>query len=211
MVDSDCVAFLDDDDYWLPSKLESALACFGRHPEAGMVMHRAAFPGGRDTSAGHCRLLADPVRRMLHAQPPHVDSVVIRREVHDRVRFDESFQAAEDLDYMVRVAAETPVAELERVLAVHAAVERKETAISMERRIEARFRFREKHRTLFDREAEAFFELRLGHICRRAGQRRNAARAFGRAIRLRPTWRLPWKGLASLGLPSSALRVIARR
>jgi hypothetical protein len=147
---------------------------------------------------------------MLVQQPPHVDCVLVRREVHDRVRFDETFEAAADLDYMLRVAMITPIVELDLVLAVHGASTERLSAISVERRIAGRKRFREKHSALFDDEAAAFYDLRLGRLLLREGRRGEAAIAFIRSLRRRPASKLAWKGLGTVVLGSALVSRIAR-
>jgi glycosyltransferase involved in cell wall biosynthesis len=213
LMPSEYVGFLDDDDRWLPGKLRACIECLREHPPAGMVIHRmSAGPQTGEVADRGCRIVADPVRRMLTRQPPHVDAVLVRRAVHDRVRFDEDFEAAEDLDYMLRTAMAAPVVQLDRVLGVHGPPAARVSAISLEKRIAGRIRFREKHSPLFrDREIEAFYELRLGHLYRRAAQRRAALSSFLRSLRLRPTSPLPWKGLASLAIPRSLLSAWLRR
>ncbi|HEX6207422.1 MAG TPA: glycosyltransferase family 2 protein [Actinomycetota bacterium] len=212
-VSSRFVAFLDDDDRWLPTKLEECLAGFRAHPQAGMVFHRmGSFRSPADRGRPIYRLVQEPVKRMLTRQPPHVDAVLIRRAVHDAVRFDEAFPAAADLDYMLRVAMEADVLELNRLLAVHGPISERVSAIALERRIAGRERFREKHSELFeDPEVRAFHELRLGHLHSRAGERMRAASAFVRALRIRPTWSLPWKGLLGLPVPRGLLARLLER
>jgi len=212
LIRSEFVGFLDDDDRWLPGKLRETLAYFERFPSVGMVIHRMG-PSNSPDGTGECRVVADPVRRMLTRQPPHVDAVLVRRSVHDQVRFDEEFPAAADLDYMLRAAMVAGVAELDRVLGVHGPSGSGMTAIALEKRIAGRLRFREKHAELFrDREARAFYELRLGHLYRRAGSRGRSLAAFLRSLWIRPASPLPWKGLVSLGIPRRLLgRLNARR
>ena len=197
------LAFLDDDDRYLPGKLSACLECLSRHPEAGAVVHRTVPHGSTATSTGRCAPVPDPVRRMLTRQPPHVDSVVVEREVHERVEFDESFPAAADLDYMLRLAQAAVFVELDRVLAVHGLYPDRVSEVALQARIAGRRHFRAKHEGLFrDPEVLAFYELRMGHLQRRAGHRRESLAAFGRALRHRPIWAAGWKGLATVFLPA---------
>jgi glycosyltransferase involved in cell wall biosynthesis len=194
--DAPFVAFLDDDDWWLPGKLAATLQCLHEHPSAGTVEHRAAWAGEPiSATGGACELLDDPVRRMLVRQPPHVDCVVVRRSVHDAVRFDEGFAASADLDYMLRLAIAAPVVRIDRVLAVHG-VGGPPSDVSRRARIDGRLRFRAKHESLFaDRQVNAFFELRLGHQYRRAGRRWRACRCFAAACTSR---HVAWHGVKGL-------------
>ncbi|MGH8936861.1 MAG: glycosyltransferase [Acidimicrobiia bacterium] len=200
------IAFLDDDDRWLQDKVSRVLACFERNPEAGAVFHRTVPDGHPIAGDGSCRLLDDPVRRMLTEQPPHLDSVVVRREVHERVEFDEGFRAAEDLDYMLRVSETTPMVELDLVLAILGRGAERFSEIKLDDRIAARERFRAKHARRFeDSEVRAFYYVRLGHLYRRSGRRTEALAAFLRALRAKPSSARPWKGLVILLLPKKWL------
>lgn len=195
---SSVVAFLDDDDTWRGGKLAACLECLHRHPEAGMIYH---LMGGKEGRAdGACRPLVDQIRAMLVRQPPHLDSVVIRRSVHEAVRFDETFPAAADLDYLLRVAETTSVIELAQVLADHGTDD--ESEIGIRKRIAGRLRFSDKHGRYFsDPQVAAFHYARLGHLYRRDGQRLEAAKSFGRALRQRPGLALAWRGLVMLLRP----------
>lgn len=208
--DSDLIAFLDDDDRWLPQKLVRCLEALARHPEAGLVAHAASFSDPPEAGPARLLRLEDPVRRMLTRQPPHLSGVVVRREVHEQVRFDESFPAAEDLDYLLRIAEVAPVVELDAVLTVLGRTGNS-SMIGYQQRIDGRRRFHAKHRELFGRGAEAFHQLRLGHLHRRAGHRGHAAAAFARALRSRPTSVSAWKGLLSTTLPAALVERIAFR
>jgi hypothetical protein len=146
---------------------------------------------------------------MMNAQPPHLAGVVIRRAVHDRVRFDESFWASEDIDYLLRAAMEAPVVEIDKMLALHGPVGVNPSQLTLELRIESRRRLQAKHQHLFDRRARSFSDLRLGHLYRRSGHRAKALGAFARAALRRPLWASPWKGMVAASLPSRAVDRLA--
>jgi glycosyltransferase involved in cell wall biosynthesis len=189
------LAFLDDDDTWRPEKLVTCLSCFDLHPDAGMVYH--LMGDRKDNRDGVCRPVAEPIRRMLVRQPPHLDAVVVRREVHEAVRFDEGFEAAEDLDYLLRIAETSAVIELNRVLADHGVSHRSD--IGIPKRINGRLQFRQKHERYFsDRDVSAFHYVRLGHLHRLWGRRVTAAAYFARALRQRPRLAAGWKGVVRL-------------
>lgn len=200
------VAFLDDDDVWYPEKLARCLELFDRWPQAGMVVHRMRFAGQRVNATHRAHLHHPGPDRMLHRQPPHVDAVVLRREIHASVRFDASFPAAADLDYMLRVALRTPIAELDTVLGEHGPAEQRTSEIALDRRIAGRERFLRLHGEHFDKKARAFYWVRMGHLQRRAGLRLAGARCFVRATVQEPASLLAWKGLAMCALPSSVVR-----
>ena len=113
------VAFLDDDDRWLPAKLARQLAYFDDHPDVGVVGCHwvAAYPGGRPVA---------------FRDPQHVDDrdllwcnflggcspVMIRRAAvpPDELRFDPALRTCEDWDLWQRLAGHTAVAIMPEVL-----------------------------------------------------------------------------------------------
>jgi glycosyltransferase involved in cell wall biosynthesis len=209
-IDADLVAFLDDDDRWLPGKVQACLSAFNAYPDAALVFHRVAFDWGRHNDAPRVRVVPNPVDRMLHRQPPHIDGVVVPSQVHKSVQFDESFVAAEDLDYLLRLATSGRVVELSSVLAVLGTPAQFPSAISIASRIAGRRRFREKHAVLFDRKAKAYSDLRIGHQYRHLGRKGSAAGAFVLAMVRNPLWAAPWKGLLGLALSDRQVARIAR-
>jgi glycosyltransferase involved in cell wall biosynthesis len=209
-IDADLVAFLDDDDRWLPGKVQACLSAFNAYPDAALVFHQVAFDWGRHNGAPRMRVVPNPVGRMLHRQPPHIDGVVVPSQVHKSVRFDESFLAAEDLDYLLRLATSGRVVELSSVLAVLGTPAEFPSAISIASRIAGRRRFREKHAVLFDRKAKAYSDLRIGHQYRHLGSKGSAAGAFALAMVRKPLWAAPWKGLLGLALSDRQVARIAR-
>jgi glycosyltransferase involved in cell wall biosynthesis len=208
--DADLVAFLDDDDRWLPGKIHACLAAFNAHPDAALVFHRVAFDWGSTDAPQTIRVVRDPVSRMLHHQPPHIDGVVVPRHVHQSVRFDESFRAAAELDYLLRVAMCGPVIELGAVLAVHGAQARRQSAIGVASRIDGRKQFREKHARLFDRKAKAYSDLRLAHQYRHLGQPMTAVGYSLRSLLWDPWRASPWKALVGSVLSDRQVEQIAR-
>ncbi len=77
------VAFLDDDDTWLPRKLDAQMAVFAEHPETGLVGTAMLVDDGRTTherpvplsTVGHADLVRDRIAGL------HSSSFVFRRDV----------------------------------------------------------------------------------------------------------------------------------
>jgi glycosyltransferase involved in cell wall biosynthesis len=206
------IAFLDDDDRFLPNKLARCLGCLERSPEAVAVVHRSAYSPAPRTGSGEARLVHDPQRLMLHEQPPSPAGVVVRRDAHLQVLFDESFRGAEDLDYLIRLAGTGPFVVVDEVLSELGRGGEQMSAISLESRIEARILLGQKHAHLLDREARSFFFLRLGHLHRRAGHRSASLVAFAKSAWLRPARLSAWKGLVAAIAPHAFVdRVSAGR
>lgn len=202
------VAFLDDDDLWLPGKLEIVWRCLAEYPEADVVIHRTGFePSPVDRAEWW--MVDDPLARMLCTQPPHLDGVIVRRTLHAASPFDESLPGAADLDYLIRLAkAGARTVEIPLTLAVHG--KRGPSAVGLEDRIQGRLQLLSKHpEILSDPVAASFFYLRLGHQYRRAGQRARAVGSFVRSLRARRN-ASALKGLALTSLPMPLQRRVAR-
>lgn len=188
------LAFLDDDDVFLSSHLTSLVSAVLMHPEAGVVFGRrngrpAANGTERFSGKRTNRLILDPTRYLLENQAPHIDGVLVRRREHEKVLFDEQFRACEDLDYLLRLSLCTRFVAVDRLVAVPQRTEGPASEINLELRIEYRKRYREKHARLFDRKAEAFHRLRLGHLYLRKNERGRSRQLFFESMRHRPSLR----------------------
>jgi glycosyltransferase involved in cell wall biosynthesis len=203
------VAFLDDDDWYLPRKLERSLACLLAHPSAVGLFHRIAADPTDAVGSSRCELLTSPVTRMLVEQPPHVDTLLVRAEVHDRIELDEGYPAAADLDYCLRLAQAGPLVDLDEVLAGRG--DGAATLVGVERRIEGRKLFADRHRDVMKAHPGAveFHRVRLGSLYLRAGRRGAALVTTLRAAASRPANRSGWSGLAAAVLPGSAYAAVA--
>ena len=132
------VAFLDDDDLWLPDKLTVSVQALQEHPEAGVVFHRTGRPG-EDVAADNGQLVhSQPAQMFATRQTPHVDSVMIRRELLDEVRFSEDLPAAAEVDLFLRLAKISPFVELDATYALFHPSPDAPSRVSVEARIAAR-------------------------------------------------------------------------
>jgi glycosyltransferase involved in cell wall biosynthesis len=107
------IAFLDADDYWLPSKLERQIALLQDRPEVGFcsTATRVENPEGKELSQWNCPPLqaVSTLRTMfsrLSAIAGSASSVVVRRACQQQAGyFDESLRSLEDIDMWMRFAA----------------------------------------------------------------------------------------------------------
>jgi glycosyltransferase involved in cell wall biosynthesis len=91
------VAFLDDDDLWMPHKLRHHLQLFEQHPDAAIILGHTAFQG-LDPETGAWNRVAEP--HLLY----HLGAALCRREVFDRIgTFDPALRSSEDVDWFLRV------------------------------------------------------------------------------------------------------------
>lgn len=114
------VAFIDDDDEWLPAKLRRQLAIFERTPDVALV-HTGTFDVFPDASRRVRRPLPDA--NTYEANLWHdcicTSTVVVRREVFEAVGpFDESMRAMGDWDMWTRISAQHRISSIDEPLAV---------------------------------------------------------------------------------------------
>jgi glycosyltransferase involved in cell wall biosynthesis len=196
------VAFLDDDDLWLPQKLEASVDALLENPDAGVVFHATGRPGGAIDRGPGQHLHAHPAQMFATRQTPHVDSVVVRRSLFDDVRFSEDLPAAAEVDLFLRLARISPFVELDATYALFDPSPEAPSRVSVQARIVARRRLMADHPDVFaSREARAFGMMRLGHLYRRSGERGAAIRCFLNGIWLDPFLIAAWRGLFSSSLP----------
>ena len=201
------VAFLDDDDTWLPGKLRRCLEVLDTTEGVGVVAHRTVFDARQaDGARSDVRVVTDPLTRYGLQQTPHLDGVVVDARLAKEVGFDESLDAAQDVDFIIELARKSPFAIVDDALALRGH-DGEPSAIGLERRIVARTRLRVKHPDVLyhDGPSRSFYHVRLGHLYRRAGDRGSAVRHFFNAIRHDPGQGQAWRGVALSLLPASAV------
>lgn len=95
----DLIAFLDDDDYWKPNKTERQLKAIG---DCDMATCGQEFI---PVAGFNVRQATRVTREMLRQSNPICgpSGFLCRRELFERVRFDETLKYGEDWDFMLRV------------------------------------------------------------------------------------------------------------
>lgn len=198
----DLIAFLDDDDAWLPGKLDAQIAVFDEHPEVGLVGTAMQVDDGRTT---HERLApqsvithSDLVRDRIAGL--HSSSFVFRRTVLiDGIgMIDEQLPGAygEDYDVLLTASQIAPVRLVNRPL------------VSVRWSGESYFygrwaRYAEGLTYLLDkhpelrRDADAFARIgsQIGFALAAAGQRREARPWLRGSLRHAPLNLRAWLGL----------------
>jgi len=115
----DFIAFLDDDDVWLPGNIQPQLNVFKTHPEYGMV-HAQVILTNADRSPYGEPVPSGPLKSgwifdELLNYWPQLGCVVVRtsvvREIGD---FNPAYRAEEEWDWMLRIAERYQIGRIEQ-------------------------------------------------------------------------------------------------
>jgi glycosyltransferase involved in cell wall biosynthesis len=104
------IAFLDDDDLWLPGNMESQLEALRSNPKAAIAYAMAkAVTESLDALYGNYPsppLPSGHVPNKLHLSYPQIGTVLFRRDALSGANgFDERIRYYEDADLMIRIAS----------------------------------------------------------------------------------------------------------
>jgi hypothetical protein len=123
MASADLVAFIDDDDRWLPHKVRRQVEVFARHPEIGLVTcnYFVVDESARESTIvyrGPSTFTAAQVQWMNF--PGGFSFVMARRStLGDELRLDETFPSVEDWDLWLRCARKAAVEVIPEPLCHH--------------------------------------------------------------------------------------------
>jgi hypothetical protein len=113
------VAFLDDDDRWLPSKLERQVSFLADHPQVVLVgCHYRTVVEGADQALdfrGPSELTGDDLL-WWNFLGSASNAVVVPRRLPEAVRFDPEFPAYQDWDFYLQCSEFGPVGVVPEVL-----------------------------------------------------------------------------------------------
>jgi glycosyltransferase involved in cell wall biosynthesis len=113
------IALLDQDDLWLPGKLEKQIPLFAEDPAIGLV---AGWMEVFDTLTGEPKGTYEPraemtVHDMLGHELPPVQTMIFRRSALEKIGgFDETMKGTDDWDINIRIAAEFRVVAVQEIL-----------------------------------------------------------------------------------------------
>ena len=113
----DFLAFIDDDDIWLPENVGTQLRVFEEHPEYGAVLAQVQLTDSQRNPFGapvpHPPLRSGWVFDDMLAYWAQLGSVVVRRSVVEDVGpLDPRLVAAEDWEWMLRIARQHSVGQV---------------------------------------------------------------------------------------------------
>ena len=181
------VTFLDDDDTWLPERLELAAEALDRAPVSvcyglsdGVVAWKGAWEG-------------DVADTILDVKQPSVNGLAVRRDV--LVPFDERFRGAEDVEWLLRLAQRAEFTTVPRPGFVRRTTET--PGLESRARLAGVRLLLDVHADYFatHRRAAARCWAYYAEMAHHSGLRRQAVLAYARALRHQPS-----SGLARAGL-----------
>ena len=181
------VTFLDDDDLYTPDRLALGVEGVGRAPVAVCWVRFVDEATTPATAKEGRRLEGDVSDTILDGLTPSLGAVTLARELAPA--FDEQLDNLEDVDWWLRTAKAhrfTTVPRVGYLFRRHAGTRHRTDAAS---RVADNLRFLEREAEYFERHprAAALRWKRLGLLAEVAGDRRQARRAFARALRHRPS------------------------
>jgi glycosyltransferase involved in cell wall biosynthesis len=216
------VAFLDDDDTWMPTKLEVQLLAFQRgsarlgvvHTNATYVVERADEVYVRARKGGAVIPDGDVLEDLLEANFVVTGSCVVRRECLERIGgFDETIVAASDWDFWLRIAEHYDFHYIDRELyryRIHGG----NVTFDYERQTAGRESILKKYPgrlAVRHSRRSADFHLGLGMMFCATGQTKKGREAYQRAIRLDRSNPRPYLGMALSVLGERGSQHLSRR
>jgi glycosyltransferase involved in cell wall biosynthesis len=113
LVSTPYVAFLDDDDLWLPNNMELQIAALDEHPEAAFAYGKFQFATGDSVPFGLVERGCPPSGRvpaLFYLHFHQIGTVLFRlTALVEAGGFDTLISRGEDADLLTRVAAKYPV------------------------------------------------------------------------------------------------------
>ena len=181
------LTFLDDDDVYVPQRLEQAVRELDRAPILVSWKGDYGDPQGPPLTA---RVLdGDVSDSILDAAVPHLGTCTVARDI--AVRFDERFRVSEDVEWWLRQAAGAPVATVAEVGYLQRAHGGARQTSRLAERLRCRLLLLEVHADWFAAHPRAASQQwkRAGGLALRVGDRVTARRAFWQSFRARASGR----------------------
>jgi glycosyltransferase involved in cell wall biosynthesis len=116
------IALLDDDDLWLPHKLEKQIPFLEANPDVGLLFSDAYYYGPGAVASPYAQHVGIPsvktIETLFAKNYVNVPTVVMRRDCLDEVGlFDESLNACEDYDMWLRIVERWRIEYLDELVA----------------------------------------------------------------------------------------------
>ena len=120
------VAFLDDDDLWLPTKIENQVDAMQAHPQCdfcicGCIEQVGDSPLQIPIVKQHPEVEEINIKsRILYACYILTSELMVRREIIDKIGcFDEELQAAQEWDFSIRAAQVSPLLRINETMVLY--------------------------------------------------------------------------------------------
>jgi glycosyltransferase involved in cell wall biosynthesis len=188
------VAFLDDDDVWVPTRLADALVAHARAPVA--VCWQSTL--GSTASASGRELEGDVADEVLDAIIPHLGATSVERA--RILRFDERYEASDDVEWWLRLTQQCRVATTTNVGLLYRVHGGYRPRTGSSRRLQNGYMMLEEHAPWFARHprAKAFRLMRMGLYASRIGERKTAVQLLAQSFRIDPKLRTAWHFLRAV-------------
>ena len=198
------LAFLDDDDVWRDGRLAAARDAHRRAPVA--ICWQSTL--GADISRVSGRVLNGDIEDVvLDGMIPHLGATSIERA--RAPRFDEKYEASDDVEWWLRVAQELEVATNPYVGLLYRVHAGPRSRTGQRNRLHDASMLFEQYDVWFAAHphAKAFRLSRMGLSALQVNDRKLAVQCFAGSFRLHPRPRIAWhllRALASRGAPADA-------
>lgn len=193
------IAFLDDDDEWMPEKLDKQIRAFSAaSPRAGFIMSSVCVRKGdieevNRIEDGERDFLRITLRRLKGFL---TSALMVKGEILREVGgFDTLFPSHQEMDLIVRISQRYTGVGISEPLAVNYIDEgREHIGGNIQKRIAGREMFIEKHRNLIDQEPAlaSLHHYWLGIMYRNAGDKNASRKHFVQSFRARLNFHAMW-------------------
>lgn len=179
MADGTHIAFLDDDDLWVPDRLSMALTAVDAAP---VVVSWSRFLGRADERRGR-DLSGNVEGTILNSLTPSVGAVLVDRNAF--LDFDTQWRAVEDIDWWIRTARNFPVITVPHTGHVVRRHDGERFGNGHAERVQENLALLDWHRDWFDEhpQAEAFRLRRAAFYAARCGDETSARALLRRSVR----------------------------
>lgn len=199
------VSFLDDDDEYLPSYLESAVSVLeGAPPDTGFCW--SGVINVRDSANGETKLSEGIWDPNAHKQPDRAQTFLLRRRIgicgltvrkscfEEVGLFDEALSAAEDTDFLIRLSRKYDYTVVREVLVKVHRHDRGNLTVYGPRMAEAYARILDKNIEVLKCDMVAWREMyyKTGWLHYHAGDRKSGRRYFWSALKRSPFYIKTW-------------------
>ncbi len=192
------VAFLDDDDRWLPTKLEKQVKLLRERPECGMCytdgyrVNEEKAPGKRELIHDNFFDPALTYRKLLHEDRiGSTSQAMIRREVFDTVGlFDTDMPARQDYEMWLRISRSFKVAGIAEGLYLYSTGDDKgKITRNWKKNVDAHILIGKKYGPDIRGDRKAGFNVvfHLAHYYRLGGKRMKALSCYIRSFFISPS------------------------